>query len=496
MKRIHRKWVGVCAIFLLLIWITPAHTFSLFGKKEKSKTETPAPAPNVKMIPASFADLAKKINPSVVNISTTKVFKTRKFHHPFLGENDPFKYFFGDDFYKKFFGEKFPREFKQRSLGSGFIIDPDGYILTNNHVVAKADKIVVKLESGKEYKAKIIGTDPKTDVALIKIKADKPLKAVTLGDSDKIRVGDWVVAIGNPFGLSHTVTAGIISAKGRVIGSGPYDDFIQTDASINPGNSGGPLIALDGTVIGINTAIIATGQGIGFAIPINMAKKIVPQLKEKGHVVRGWLGVYIQDITPELAKKFGLKENQKGVLVSKVFKKSPAEKGGIKQGDVIVKFDGKRVHSSHELAIIVGQTKVGKKVDVVLVRNGETMTKTVKVGVRKEEGEGGEGEGEASRVPQELGFEVQELTPDLAKRLDLKVKEGILVVDVDQDGPAYEAGLRKNDVIVEVNRKKVTTLDEFEKAISMKSEGGYLFLVRRGEGALYIVVQPEEEDKK
>jgi len=486
-----RIWIiGGLAIVLVLAWTLPSHALFGFGEKKK---ETVVAAPTVRMIPASFADLAKKINPSVVNISTTKIFKTKGFHHPFMGQNDPFRFFFGDDFFKKFFGGQMPREFKQRSLGSGFIIDPEGYILTNNHVVAKADKVVVKLESGKEYKAKIVGTDPKTDVALIKIKVDKPLKAVKLGDSDKIRVGDWVIAIGNPFGLSHTVTAGIISAKGRVIGSGPYDDFLQTDASINPGNSGGPLIAMNGTVIGINTAIIASGQGIGFAIPINMAKRIVPQLKATGHVVRGWLGVYIQDITPELGKKFGLKEGQKGVLISKVFDGSPAQKGGLKQGDVIIKYDGRPVHSSHELAILVGQTKVGKKVDIEILRNGEKKTETISIGVRKEEKVAEAG---SAQAPTKMGFEVQQLTPELAKHLGLKVQKGILVVQVDRSGPAYEAGLRRNDVIVEVNRKKVTTLEAFNKALSEKSEGGYLFLVRRGDGALYIVVQPEEGGQK
>ncbi len=490
MKRYRKAAVGCIVILMVLAWTLPAHALFGFGK---SKKEAPAVSHGVRMIPASFSDLAKKINPSVVNISTTKIFKTKEFYHPFSGENDPFRFFFGNDFFKKFFGGQLPREFKQRSLGSGFIIDPKGYILTNNHVVAKADKIVVKLESGKEYKAKIIGTDPKTDVALIKIKADKPLKAVTLGDSDKIRVGDWVIAIGNPFGLSHTVTAGIISAKGRVIGSGPYDDFLQTDASINPGNSGGPLIAMDGTVIGINTAIIASGQGIGFAIPINMAKRIVPQLKKTGHVIRGWLGVYIQDITPELAKKFGLKEGQKGVLISKVFETSPAHKAGLKQGDVIIRYDGKPVHSSHELAIMVSQTPVGKKVDIEIVRDGSPRTLTVKIGTRKEE-KVAETEAPA-QVTEKMGFDVQALTPEIAKHLGLKVQKGILVVSVDPAGPAYEAGLRKDDVIVEVNRRKVASLDAFKKALSEKSKGGYLFLVQRGEGALYIVVQPEEKNK-
>lgn len=494
MKKQHRILVGYLAVLVMLVWCVPAHAFLGFGK---SKNEGKGASGNVgvKMIPASFADLAKKVNPAVVNISTTKILKTRSFRHPFQGENDPFKFFFGDDFFKRFFGNrgKMPREFKQRSLGSGFIIDPTGYILTNNHVVSKADKIVVKLNSGKEYKAKVVGADPKTDVALIKIKADKKLPAVALGDSDKIHVGDWVVAIGNPFGLSHTVTAGIISARGRVIGSGPYDDFIQTDASINPGNSGGPLIAMGGRVIGINTAIIASGQGIGFAIPINMAKKILPQLKKTGHVVRGWLGVYIQDITPELAKKFGLKEQQKGVLVSKVFEKSPAKDGGVKQGDIILKFDDKPVHSSHELALVVSQTKVGKKVSVEISRDGKTITLDVKVGTRKEKSVGRTAQ---AKTTEKMGFEVQELTPELAKRLNLKVKSGLVVVDVDRNSAAFEAGLRRNDVIVEVNRKPVETVSAFKKMLSKKPEDGYLFLVRRGAGAIYIVVKPEEDKKE
>ena len=494
MKKQHRIFAGYLAVLVILVWCVPAHAFLGFGKS-KSESKKVSAAAGVKMIPASFADLAKNINRSVVNISTTKILKTRRFHHPFQGENDPFRFFFGDDFFKRFFGNrgKMPREFKQRSLGSGFIIDPAGYILTNNHVISKADKIVVKLNSGKEYKAKVIGADPKTDVALIKIKTDKKLPAVALGDSDKIRVGDWVVAIGNPFGLSHTVTAGIISARGRVIGSGPYDDFIQTDASINPGNSGGPLIAMNGSVIGINTAIIASGQGIGFAIPVNMAKKIIPQLKETGHVVRGWLGVYIQDITPELAKKFGLKGQKKGALVSKVFDKSPAENSGVKQGDVILKFDGKPVHSGHELALVVSQTKVGKKVSMEVSRGGKILALSVKVGTRKEEGATVTA---TTKAPEEMGFEVQELTPELARRLNLKVKAGLLVVDVDRSSAAFEAGLRRNDVIVEVNRKSVTSIDAFKKMLSEKPEDGYLFLVRRGAGAIYIVVKPEEESKK
>ena len=244
-----------------------------------------------------------------------------------MGPQGGFKDFFGEDFFEKFFGDMPKREYKQRSLGSGFIIDREGYILTNNHVVERAQSIKVKLTDSKEYDATVIGKDPKTDIALIKINAKQDLPVATFGDSDKLEVGDWVVAIGNPFGLEHTVTQGIVSAKGRVIGAGPYDDFIQTDASINPGNSGGPLFNLKGEVVGINTAIVSGGQGIGFAIPINVVRDLLPQLKSKGKVVRGWLGVVIQKVTPEIAKSFGLKETE-GALVSDVAEQSPADKGG------------------------------------------------------------------------------------------------------------------------------------------------------------------------
>jgi serine protease Do len=263
---------------------------------------------DVARAPFSFADLAEKLKPSVVNISTTKTVRSGGFRSPF-GQGSPFdRNFGGDDFFERFFGDMPQRQFKQKSLGSGFIISHDGYIFTNNHVVEQADKILVKLSDGKEYEAKVIGRDAKTDIALIKIKSSDSLPVVETGDSDKLRVGDWVIAIGNPFGLEQTVTAGIVSAKGRVIGAGPYDNFIQTDASINPGNSGGPLFNMEGKVIGINTAIVAQGQGIGFAIPISMAKTILPDLKAKGKVTRGWLGVSVQEISEDIAKSMKLKD--------------------------------------------------------------------------------------------------------------------------------------------------------------------------------------------
>ena len=298
--------------------------------------------------PLSFADLAEKLKPSVVNISTTKTVRSGRFRSPF-GQRSPFdRDFGGDDFFERFFGEGPQRQFKQRSLGSGFIISPDGYIFTNNHVVEQADKIIVKLSNDKEYEAKVIGKDAKTDIALIKIKPTESLPVAETGDSDKLRVGDWVIAIGNPFGLEQTVTAGIVSAKGRVIGAGPYDNFIQTDASINPGNSGGPLFNMEGKVIGINTAIVAQGQGIGFAIPISMAKTILPDLKATGKVTRGWLGVSVQDITEDIAKSMKLKDRN-GALIADVFKGDPADKAGMKSGDVVTEINGKKIKDTHEL---------------------------------------------------------------------------------------------------------------------------------------------------
>src|SRR4030043_553540 len=333
--------------------------------------------------PTSFSELAERVKPAVVNISTTKTTAGRSFGSPF-GRSP-----FGDDFFDRFFGDIPQREFKQRSLGSGFVISNDGYIFTNNHVVEKADKILVKLSDNREYEAKIIGTDTKTDIALIKIKPSNSLPVAEIGDSEKVRVGEWVIAIGNPFGLDQTVTAGIVSAKGRVIGAGPYDNFIQTDASINPGNSGGPLLNMAGEVVGINTAIFSQSGGnvgIGFAIPVNMAKEIAPQLKEKGHGTRGWLGVGIQKITPELSKSFGLKD-EKGALVSQVVKGGPADKGGIETGDVIVEFDGNKVSDSNELPRMVAPLPVGKTVSVKLLRGGNAVDREVKIGQLEEQKE-------------------------------------------------------------------------------------------------------------
>ena len=435
--------------------------------------------------PQSFADLAEKVNPGVVNISTTTVLKI---------PGNPFRQFFGPDeggpfgdFFHHFFGGIPDREMKQQSLGSGFIIDKDGYILTNNHVVAGAEEIKVKLADGREFKARVVGRDSKTDLALIKISSlFKSLPVLPLGDSDTIRVGDWVLAIGNPFGLGHTVTQGIISATGRAIGSGPYDDFLQTDAPINPGNSGGPLINLKGEVIGINSAIIATGQGIGFAIPSNMAKKVASQLREKGKVVRGWIGVTIQSVTPEIAQSFGLKE-AKGALVADVVAGGPADKAGIKRGDIIVTFNGKDIKNSTDLPWIVAETSVGKTVDVKIIRNGKEMA------VRMTIEELTEQRMAASRMRQpasDLGMRVDNMTPALRSELGIRDKSGVVVTNVTPGSAADDAGIQAGDVIREINHHQVRNLNDYDAAMGGAEQGKpVLFLIKRGGRTFYISIR-------
>ena len=430
--------------------------------------------------PGSFAELAKKASPSVVNISTVKVIKGRGPMPMPFGQGDPFR-----DFFERFFHDQIPKDYRQQSLGTGFIIDKEGYILTNNHVVEMADEIKVKFSNGKEYEAKTIARDSKTDIALIKIEADESLKPLPFGDSEKLEVGDWVVAIGNPFGLGNTVTAGIVSAKYRQIGAGSYDNFIQTDASINPGNSGGPLLDVNGEVVGINTAIFSqTGGniGIGFAIPVNMAKELLPQLK-KGKVVRGWLGVMIQKITPELKEKLDLKGDN-GALVADVTKGGPAEKAGIERGDVIVSFGGKEVKEMRDLPFIVASTPVGKTVKVEVIRKGDKKGFEVKIGELKEE-QAAEG-AEETEAPK-LGMSVEELTPELAKNLGLTERSGIVVVQVEDDSPAAAAGLRPGDVILEIDQSPVKGLEEFNGRIEKYKKGDTILLLVKRRGATVFV---------
>lgn len=435
--------------------------------------------------PQSFADLVQKVKPAVVNISTTTTVKI---------PGSPFRHFFGPDegggpfgdFFQRFFGEIPDQELKQQSLGSGFIIDKDGYIITNNHVVNGADEIKVKLADGREYKAKVIGRDQKTDLALIKISSlFKDLPALSLGDSDKIRVGDWVLAIGNPFGLEETVTQGIISATGRVIGSGPYDNFLQTDAPINPGNSGGPLINLSGEVIGINSAIIQSGQGIGFAIPSNMAKKIVPPLKEKGKVTRGWIGISVQSMTPEIAQALGLKEAQ-GSLVGEVVPGGPADAAGIKRGDVIVSFDGKEIKKIGDLPMLVADTPAGKTAEVKVIRNSKELTLMVKVA-----------EMPTGKIPvpgrpssEGLGLTVSNITPQIMNELRLRDKSGVAVVEVQPGSLAEDAGIQAGDLIKEVNRIPVKNSNDYDSAIKKSAANKpLLLLIKRGAQTFYVTIK-------
>lgn len=435
-----------------------------------------------------FVPLVKELKPAVVNIGTTTKFKAPHLpQSPFM--QNPFGPSPFDEFFERFFED--PRHhqgMKKRSLGSGFLISSDGYILTNYHVVDEADAIMVKLSDGREFKAVVKGSDEKLDLALIKIASNTPLPAVRLGDSDAIEVGEWVLAIGNPFGLAETVTAGIVSAKGRVIGSGPYDDFIQTDASINPGNSGGPLFNASGEVVGINSAIVAGGQGIGFAIPVNMAKSVIEQLKEEGRVTRGWLGVMIQPVTANLAKSFGL-EGERGALVSEILAESPAEKAGLKAGDIILTFAEKKIQEMNDLPRLVAATPVGKKVKVTYLRGGKEAEATVVI-ERLKEGERGDTVGE-NGAP--LGMKVRELTGELARQLRSKETAGVVVTDLEEDGLAAEAGIQLNDIIKEINGRKITSLDDYKKAIAAHKKGEVLrLLVRRGDSLLYIAAKLEE----
>ncbi len=439
----------------------------------------------------SFAALAEKLMPVTVNISTTKIIKGRQgpFMQPF--RDDPFREFFGDDFSRRFFGGRVPqREQKLTSLGSGFIIDREGYIITNNHVIEGADEIKVRLSDKEEYDAKIIGRDDKTDIALIKIEPDKDLPVAVLGDSDALKVGEWVMAIGNPFGLDQTVTVGVVSAKWRKLGMGAYEDFIQTDAAINQGNSGGPLFNTRGAVVGVNSAIFSTSGGnigIGFAVPINLARNIVGQLKDKGKVVRGWLGVILQPMTADLAESFNM-DKGKGALVADVDANGPAAGAGIQKGDVIVNFDGKDITEMNELPLLVAQTPIGKKVEVIIVRGGKTLNKKVTIEELLESRTYTSAE---SAVGEGLGMEVSTLTAALARAYKITGKPGVVVTQVAPGSPADQAGMKEGDLILEVNRAPVQNMEEYASALQKRKSGSkVLLLVKRGNYSQFVIITP------
>jgi serine protease Do len=464
-------------LYLVIITVIIAAAVALTGK-------VPVFA---RTVPQSFTELADHVSPSVVNIRTVKTIKGggpvfRHFQRNPFKNDDPFR-----DFFDKFFGEDQFREHKQRSLGSGFIIDGEGYIVTNNHVIEDADEIKIKLKNEDEYDAEIVGRDPNTDLALLKVKKPRNFQAVELGDSESLKVGQWVVAIGSPFGLEQTVTAGIVSAKGRVIGSGPYDDFIQTDASINPGNSGGPLVNMEGEVVGINTAIIASGQGIGFAIPINLAKKIINQLKTSGEVTRGWLGVAIQDISEEMAEYYGLKDRN-GVLVAKVFDGDPAGEAGIKAQDIIISVNDQKIADSRDLTAFIADLKVGQKADIKVLRNGKEKKFTVTIAKREESKLAGGDKSFQKEEADEIGIRVSNITPEISERFNISQDAGVVVTEIEEGGKSDEAGIQRGDIIKEINHTPVKNVDDFKEAVAKVDKGDVIsmFIHRMNAGFMVI----------
>jgi len=449
---------------------------------QRPKAEARVPEPAFAQAPASgaggpvtldtFRDIARKQTAGVVNVNTSKVVNRPRFR-------DPFRDFFGDDMMERFFGpERGGQERQtQRSLGSGFVIDKDGYILTNRHVVEGADQISVSFPSGKRYEAKLVGRDARTDVALLKIEPKEPLTVLDMGDSDQVEVGEWVMAIGNPFNLGGTVTVGVVSFKGRDIGLGVRGttvEMIQTDAAINPGNSGGPLLNARGQVIGINTLIITDGAarqsaGVGFSVPINVAKEILPQLRERGRVVRGWLGVQIQAVTEDLAKTYGLEES-KGTVISQVTPGSPADKAGLKAEDVIVAADGRTMRDNGDLSRYIASLAPGTGVKLDVLREGQRKAISVSLGTFPEESS--EGADDTARKGK-LGMTLRDLTASLAERLELpRGTKGVLVWEVEAGEPAELAGLQRGDVIVSVNGTAVSGVEDFEREIEAARPDG------------------------
>lgn len=453
-----------------------------------------------KELSSAFSNAAKEAMPAVVSIRVEKAVEVAPmmgFSGP-GGYNDPFSPF-GDDFLRRFFGERLPQnrtpqKYQQRGQGSGFIISEDGYILTNNHVVGDVDKITVELQDGRKFEnAKLIGTDPASEVALIKIDGHN-FPVLPMGDSDELQIGDWVVAIGNPFGLSETVTVGVVSAVGRSnVHIAAYEDFIQTDAAINPGNSGGPLVSLDGQVIGINTAIFSQSggyMGIGFAIPINMARDIEQQLKAHGKVTRGYLGIYGQDVTKDMAELLQLK-NAQGVVVASVETGSPAEKAGLKSHDVLLEMNGKRIGSYDSFRNDIAMCAPDTDVRFLVMRDGKTRQIAVTLGERPSEVAQGQSK-EPAQSQQTLGITVQNVTKDLAGQFGYRLGDGVIVTSVVPGSPADEAGIQAGDLIESVNQNRTNSVGDFTQALSETPRGKVLLLVRRGELSQFVVVNLSE----
>jgi serine protease Do len=488
------RWAATVAILaalvcggVLAIGLKDWTGHEVFGAPQVAVTvaRSEAPVP-LGSLSNGFAAVLKSALPAVVNIHTSRIVKPRQGPMPFF--NDPlFRQFFGDQF-----GQMQPQPQRQQSLGSGVIVAPNGTILTNNHVIDGATDIRVQLSDKREFQAKLVGTDPKTDVAILKIEATG-LPVLTLGDSSKLQVGDFVLAIGEPFGLGGTATMGIVSATGRSgLGIESYEDFIQTDAAINLGNSGGAMVDLRGNLIGINTAIISGGgggsQGIGFAIPINLARSVMDQIVTHGKVVRGYLGVYIQDVTPQIAKQFGLSQNN-GVLIGDVSADTPGSRAGLKRGDVVLELNGDPVKDAGQLRLRISQTAPGTSVKLQIWRDGKSQDVTVKLGELPEKSTAAGGEGEKSGGALE-GVEVQELTPDIAEQLNLPPgTRGVVVSSVDPASAAEAAGLDRGDLIQEVNHKRVTSIQEYKQALAGAGNQPVLLLINQRGITRYVVVE-------
>ena len=477
--KINRKYV-LAAVLVVLLSFNWVGTIS-------AETEQTDSYLALESFSNSIADIAEKVGPAVVNIDTVRMVKQGS---PFFSQDPVFRQFFGEQF------KDYSRTIPQKGTGSGFIISQEGYILTNEHVVHKADKIKVTLSDGREFTGKLIGSDLDSDIAIVKIDSDD-LPIVTLGDSDKLRVGEIVVAIGNPYGLQQTVTMGVVSAEGRSIPveEHTYRNFIQTDAAINPGNSGGPLLNTKGEVVGINTAIIAYAQGIGFAIPINIPKKNIDELIELGKVRRSWLGVYIQEVTPEIAEQFDLPEDAKGVLVGDVVKDSPAEKSGIKRGDIITKVNNEEVDSPGELQDKIGSIEIGEKANIEVVRDGKEISFVVRIDEMPTIDEEGTELSKEKVFSVQTGLKVQMVTPDIAKEVGLPWVKGLAITEVISGSSADDMGLQPGDIILEANRVEVSNVDEWEKVISKLEPGDtLLLLVFRSGHTYYVPIKVEKID--
>ncbi|MEA2088146.1 MAG: Do family serine endopeptidase [Candidatus Caldatribacteriota bacterium] len=471
-------FAAVLVFFLSLSWAG-----AVSAETEQTKSYL-----SLEALSNDIADIAEKVGPAVVNIDTVRMITTE---YPFF-EDPILRHFFGDKF------KEYSRTIPQKGTGSGFIINQEGYVLTNEHVVRKADKIKVTLSDGREFDGKVIGSDVTSDMAIVKIKADH-LPTVTLGNSDELRVGEIVIAIGNPYGLQQTVTMGVVSAKGRSIPTGieghVYRNFIQTDTAINPGNSGGPLLNIKGEVVGINTAIIPYAQGIGFAIPINMAKRNIDDLINLGKVRRSWLGVYIQEVTPEIAKQFNLPEDAKGVLVGDVVKDSPAEKSGIKRGDIIIKVNDEEVNSPGELQDKIRDINIGEKANIEVIRDGKSIRFIVKIGEMPTVEEEGSEFSKEKVFSVQTGLKVEAVTSEIAKELELPWVKGLVIAEVIPGSSADDMGLQRGDVILEANRVEVSSVEKWEEVISRLETGDtLLLLVFRNRHTYYVPIKVEKID--